>query len=123
MVMGTVKRKVCVESSRGACWTRSIVPLCCVVEKCTELRNSCNGLSPLLFLLSKDSIIFVCLSPSRFTALNLRRPVALTFRDVLDLSNHLHRQEGCTFLGYASYLANRTWAYPVFYNIPTKHHN
>ena len=36
----------------------------------------------------------VQLSPNRFIALDLCSPVALTFPDVLDLSNHLHRRGG-----------------------------
>ena len=46
----------------------------------------------------------VQLSPNRFTALDLCSPVALTFPDVLDLSNHLHSRGAQRIFGHASYL-------------------
>ena len=44
-------------------------------------------------------MVFVRLSPSCFTTLNVCSSVALTFLDVLALSSHLHRQGSFTFLG------------------------
>ena len=38
-------------------------------------------------------MVSVCLSPSRFTAPDMCSSVALTFLDVLDLSNHRYHQE------------------------------
>ena len=123
MEIGTMKRKVCVESSRGTCWTRYIGRLCCAVEKCTDQCNLRNWLLPQTILLSGDSMVSVRLSPSRFTALDVCSSIALTFLDVLNRSNHWHRQGNCTFLGHVSYLASQTWVHPVFYNIPTKRYN
>ena len=53
-------------------------------------------------------MVSIHLSPSRFIALDLCSSVALTFLDVLDLSNHQHRQGSYTFLGHVSCLASRT---------------
>ena len=53
-------------------------------------------------------MVSVRFSPSRFTALDVCNSVALTFLDVLDVSNHWHYQGSCTFLGHVSYLASQT---------------
>ena len=123
MAIGTVKRKVCIESSRGTCCTRYIGRLCCAVEKCTEQRSLRNELSLQILLLSGDSMVSVRLSPSRFTTLCVCSSVALTFLDVLDLLHHRYRQRSWTFSGHVSCLASRTWVHPIFYNLPTKRCN
>lgn len=65
--------------------------------KCAKESNSCSGLSLLILLLSRHSMVSVRLSNGRFTTLDLCSPIALTFPDVFDLSNHLRHQGGLAY--------------------------